>query len=582
MLLASVYLAALWSENPSVQDLPDALVLGLFLWAYHAVLVGGFTLPLLGWSHVRGHRPPSPFASLSFVALVVVGLASINAILRFTLSYAMLRGELGFASPLGVVSFAVFAGSIPIAMWLLYRPRPFALRIGVLAALALAWAGVVAGSLDAERPPPPPVDNLAIENPAAPPASWSGSIPDGAPARVVLLGVDGLSWHVLAPLFAAGELPHLAMLARDGARAPLASVLPTSSPSLWSTIATGRDGAAHGIHGFSLFRLPGMHGAIGSGPIVGSSNWWNGLNRVLSAAGSLGWIEQPSFARTDRRVAALWDVAARHGVSTGVVKWYATWPVLERGDRHFMVSDFSGRPGSVAVSRRAFAILEREREPGPDFEDGSPFRSDPWLARYARNQNDWMGRALDLDRLLRPRLGLYYAHFTDAVQHLYWRGDARADWLYAPDPDHYLRFAPQVTDAYGLVDRWLGTLLEDLAPNTTVLVVSDHGFAFDGHEHHRGPEGVLLMAGPGVRRGSLATEASIFDIAPTVSRLLELPISDELPGRVLDELLDPGLVPPARRVAAWDWFTPDESSAARSPEIERDILDRMKELGYVN
>ena len=65
--------------------------------------------------------------------------------------------------------------------------------------------------------------------------------------RVVLFGVDGASWSVIDPLLAEGALPHFAALARDGVSAELETVEPVNSPTVWTSIATGRSPSAHGL-----------------------------------------------------------------------------------------------------------------------------------------------------------------------------------------------------------------------------------------------------------------------------------------------------------------------------------------------
>jgi hypothetical protein len=55
--------------------------------------------------------------------------------------------------------------------------------------------------------------------------------------------------------------------------------------------------------------------------------------------------------------------------------------------------------------------------------------------------------------------------------------------------------------------------------------------------------GVLVMAGPGVRKGASVGECSTLDIAPTLLALMGLPVPAHMKGRVLDELLEPAARP---------------------------------------
>lgn len=76
-----------------------------------------------------------------------------------------------------------------------------------------------------------------------------------AEARVTLIGVDGASWNLIDPMLASRELPNLAALIARGATANLETVEPLTSPVVWTSIATGRSPAAHGVTDFLATRL---------------------------------------------------------------------------------------------------------------------------------------------------------------------------------------------------------------------------------------------------------------------------------------------------------------------------------------
>jgi hypothetical protein len=68
-------------------------------------------------------------------------------------------------------------------------------------------------------------------------------------------------------------------------------------------------------------------------------------------------------------------------------------------------------------------------------------------------------------------------------------------------------------------------------------------------------EGFLIARGPSIRAGSQVDGAQLVDLAPTLLYLLDAPTPDEMDGRVLEELIDPGLLasrPAAREPIAWE------------------------------
>ena len=156
-----------------------------------------------------------------------------------------------------------------------------------------------------------------------------------------------------------------------------------------------------------------------------------------------------------------------------------------------------------------------------------------------------------------------------------------------------------VRGCYRFHDMMLAGLLQAAGPDTTVLIVSDHGFYNDHQrpmgspQHPSGPTishrpfGVLAMHGPGLRQDERIYGAGLLDVAPTVLSLFGLPAGEDMPGRVWREAVaDPEWQPPAR-IPTWEdvpgdaGLHPPEDRAARDPEAERAALQQLVELGYM-
>jgi hypothetical protein len=108
------------------------------------------------------------------------------------------------------------------------------------------------------------------------------------------VGWDGADWLMIRPLLAQGKLPNVAKLIRGGVSGELRSQEPLLSPLIWTSIATGKTVAEHGIADF-LVTDPE------SGKMV----------PISSAA---------------RRVHALWTLLPAFDKSSDTVAWWATWP----------------------------------------------------------------------------------------------------------------------------------------------------------------------------------------------------------------------------------------------------------------
>jgi hypothetical protein len=93
------------------------------------------------------------------------------------------------------------------------------------------------------------------------------------------------------------------------------------------------------------------------------------------------------------------------------------------------------------------------------------------------------------------------------------------------------------------------------------------------------PEGLLLLAGAAVASGDLggATER---DVAPTVLHLLGLPVSQELPGHVLEAALTTEFRSrhPVRAVAAYGRRPP---AGPAESGFDGAVLEELRSLGYI-
>jgi predicted AlkP superfamily phosphohydrolase/phosphomutase len=108
--------------------------------------------------------------------------------------------------------------------------------------------------------------------------------------------------------------------------------------------------------------------------------------------------------------------------------------------------------------------------------------------------------------------------------------------------------------------------------------------SFTGKSGNHREYGIFLAHGAGIRPASKASNPRIIDLAPTVLRLLDVPVPSDMDGRVLEEILTAD-----RTVAAavpQTQLPADDDGAANgdgsySAEDEETISKRLKSLGYV-
>jgi len=97
--------------------------------------------------------------------------------------------------------------------------------------------------------------------------------------------------------------------------------------------------------------------------------------------------------------------------------------------------------------------------------------------------------------------------------------------------------------------------------------------------------GVLAVCGPGIRRGAQPASPNIVDLAPTILHLLGQQGPDDMDGRVLEELFEPGFAAahPVRRSVVEDRDgQPGGARRDYSADEEAEVLERLRDLGYLN
>jgi predicted AlkP superfamily phosphohydrolase/phosphomutase len=416
-------------------------------------------------------------------------------------------------------------------------------------------------------------------------------------ARVLLVCADGLEWRVLRPLLEQGKCPNLRALMERGAYGPLSTMIPTLSPILWTSIATGKLPEQHGIQGFTDAELK-------------------------------------QYTSSQRRVRALWNIADRCGLESDVCGWWITWPAEElrgrmvSGSSSSALVDANWKPALIPGAPRQVWPPELEPEVLAIAESAGGLEAVRTLARekvFGRFAEGELGQvekqlmqqtlwsvqsdatyAAIAERLLRESpgaLNLVYFGGTDVVSHRFWRyyepqafhwpADPRIDELCAR-PEAWARLALAIPNYYEWFDEMVGRLVAAAGPETTVIVCSDHGFHahstdkpnplfITGH-HLDAPPGVLIAAGPGIaRRGELASCGAILDVAPTVLALLGIPRAADMPGRAAEALLED----PARAAAALP-PVPTHDTGFRAPRAEAvfeemrvNYIERYKQFDYI-
>jgi predicted AlkP superfamily phosphohydrolase/phosphomutase/Flp pilus assembly protein TadD len=393
--------------------------------------------------------------------------------------------------------------------------------------------------------------------------------------KVILVGWDGADWTLLDRLMKEGRLPNLSALVGAGRTWDLESYQPMASPLVWNTIVTGRTPLDHGVADFQELD-PKTKARL---PISGRS----------------------------RKVPAIWNVATTMGLKVGVVGFWATWPAEKVNG--FLVSDraapvlFDPRllvksqaltwPEGLADGVRI--VLKREWDP-PYEEVGKALRvsrpefdaavnaghdlEDP-ITGYRKILAATRVHArigLDLYERERPDLTMVYFQGTDEIGHV--AGRFVAPKLPQVRDDEYKKFKDAVEAIYVESDRILGQFRAKAGRDgATLVLVSDHGFKWgdDRPAFYSGVQfdtaflwhrstGVLAAEGPAIVPSKERGKADVFDLAPTLCRLMGLPPDPKFEGKPVSGLGGTAL-PPAAAPVSWE----------KTAKVERLVVREMNE-----
>ncbi|MGH2694972.1 MAG: alkaline phosphatase family protein [Actinomycetota bacterium] len=91
--------------------------------------------------------------------------------------------------------------------------------------------------------------------------------------KVLLLGLDGMTFSVLDPAFEAGHMPNFEALLARGASGILRSTIPPYTPPGWTSIFTGVNPGKHGIFGFTLGNAQRREGLVRLDRVTAPAIW---------------------------------------------------------------------------------------------------------------------------------------------------------------------------------------------------------------------------------------------------------------------------------------------------------------------
>lgn len=284
--------------------------------------------------------------------------------------------------------------------------------------------------------------------------------------RAVVFGVDGLTFRVLHPLIERGDLPNFQRLRREGCEAVLESKYPPITPAAWMSLATGLKPAGHGVYDFWEFEEPGRdeHSARVLTRRKGGKAIWN----ILSELGKQVLVINVPLTYPPEPVNGIMV----SGYMTPGDRVDFTYPTAFKEELYRAVPDYK-----IDLEKEDIFSVESSGEPERLIE------ATLYMTRRRIELTAYMLREKPWDFCFVAFVG------ADRLQHPLWEEITSHD--------------AKATEYFRILDQGLGLILEQLAPEDTLFVVSDHGFqaadrTFEINEYLYSKK--LLIPGSGLQR----------------------------------------------------------------------------------
>ncbi len=260
--------------------------------------------------------------------------------------------------------------------------------------------------------------------------------------KILLIGLDGAGWNIMIPMIREGKLPNIKRLMDNGCWGKLETLKRSISEIIWTTIATGKPVDLHGITD-NLMKDPDSNEIVAP-----SSNF--------------------------RKVKAIWNILSEHKNKVGVVGYKVSWPaekvngviVSDRADESgYFSRQYSEPPFTALCAEQIFDSFKdkfnKSVATGPEM---WAYKKDMFMSNFAKY-------------LLKNEKFSFFCLYLigiDVLSHYYWRYTfSKSEEVSVEEISKYKNV---IRDYYILCDRLIGDLLTTIDKDTTIIIVSDHGF----------------------------------------------------------------------------------------------------------
>lgn len=402
--------------------------------------------------------------------------------------------------------------------------------------------------------------------------------------KLLLIGWDAADWEIIGPLLAKGLMPNLKKMINNGVYGNMSTLNPPYSPMLWSTVATGKTPDKHGVLGFievtpqNKFR-----------PVTANSRnaraLWNILHNQKLKSNLVGWW--PSYPAEPINGVVVTDKFPKVGKELNKVK------TLDKKAIH---------PENLADKLKQLRMHPSEitKEhilpfmPNAAKIDQSNRKKNgliPFAQVMAENVSIHNAATYLLDNTEWDFMAVYY-DYIDHMCHGFMK--FHPPKLPRISAEEYDIYKDVVNSAYRFQDMMLGRTLDMVDDETTVIVMSDHGFE-SGHKRiidmpkinaapaldHR-QFGIFVAMGPNIKKNEKIFGISLIDVAPTILNHFDLPVGKDMDGQAILDMYENVTNP--KFIDSWENAEGDFGELEKEDNddvTDEETMNQLVELGYV-
>jgi len=406
--------------------------------------------------------------------------------------------------------------------------------------------------------------------------------------KVLLIGWDAADWKLIGPLIAKGLMPNLKRMIDNGVYGNMGTMNPPYSPMLWSSVATGKTPDKHGVLGF-IEVSPDQK----IRPVTVNS----------------------------RKARAVWNILHNQKYKSNIVSWWPSYPAepingvvvtdkfkkvgkdldklmkLDKGSVH--PEDLTGKIKDLRMHPYELtkehilpfipkAIEIDQEDPEKTKRNGLiPFSKIMAESVTVHNTATYLLAETEWDFM-----AVYY-DYIDHICHSFMK--FHPPKLPRIEKRDYDIYHDVVNSAYRFQDMMLGRTLEMVDKDTTVIVMSDHGFESNHKRLIEHPKvnaapaldhrqfGIFVAMGPEIKKNEKIFGLSLIDVAPTILNHFGLPVGKDMDGKVILDMYKNAPIP--KYIDSWEDV---EGDFGELEEEESDLMsnqeamEQLIELGYID